>query len=337
MIFAENFESGTRGNFDSETDVGNQLDIVNYKALGNYPWAAVPYTGAFASRIVLNGGVADAFFTKAIAIADATADFFRFEVMFSSDFRATADDVFSILELQGAASAITGSIGFRITAATQEINVGIGSAAAAAVPATFAPQVIDRGVWYVIETKFGISTSGAGLVDLYISRDGSPKAPAPVAQLSAKTNIAVTAVVLGVQDQLATTQGVILVGSLGVDSARLSPRQRYDNDPVLSISGHAFVGPGYISAAAILGGTMPTMALYDTDIGDTSQPYTVYLDAAMQTSVGGPIFFERGCYMQLTGANAIGQVMLVRSDPARGVFGPTYYDDAGVRRLARGG
>lgn len=340
-LLEEKFELGTIGGFDSETDTVAQLDIAHYKTLANYPWAhCAPYSGAYCMRLVLSGGTADATLAEAsVDIADVGTAYFAFNVWFSPTFTGTADDVFSLFEMQGAAAAITASFGARIVAATNVINLGIGSAASAAVPATFAAQEIQRGVWYTVELKAVIQTNGTGTLDMYVTRAGDPTQVAAQASLTAKTNIVVTDGVFGLQDHLATTTGVILMDGFIMDDARIFPQPRYQTDQVFTQSGHAFVGPGWIAGAAILKGTSPVMTLFDTDSADvnSSQSYEIYFDTSNQTSVGGHIYFAKGCFVQLSGTNPVGQVMLARADINPGVFGPLYFCDSGLKRLAQGG
>lgn len=336
-IFAENFELGTIGAFDSETDTVTQLDIAHYKTLARYPWkSCAPYSGAYCMRLQLTGGTADAFVAEAdVDIADTATAFFKFEIWFSPTFTGTANDIFTILELRGAAAAVTGSVGVQVTAATNLIQLGVGSAASAAAPTAFATEAIERGIWYTVEAKFVIQTGGTGTADLYLTRSGRTASAASQASVATATNIAVTDGVLGIQDHLATTTGVILIDGFVMDDARIYPQPRYQIDQVHTQSGHAFVGPGWIAGAAILKGTSPVMTLFDTDAAEvtSSQSYSVYFDSSNQTSIGGRIFFKKGCYVQLSGTNPIGQVLLVRTDFTPGVFGPRYFSDAGVKAL----
>lgn len=335
-VFESQFQSGSNADWVGETDTVAQLDFPSYKVLARYPWpTCAPYNGAYCARVVLSGGTADAFVNSTtIAIADTVTRYFRLCVWFSPTFTATADDTFAIFELQGAASAVTVSFGAKVTAATNAIQFGIGAAASGAVPATFMADPIQRGVWYTIELKVDCETNATGTVDMYVTRDGTPAQLTADASLTGKTNIAITAGILGIQDHLGTTTGVMLLANVVEDDTRVYPSGRYPNDPVLTLSGHAFVGPGYIAGAAILKGTSPVMTLFDTDAADTtsSQSYTDYFDSSNQTSIGGHIFFQNGCYVLLSGTNPVGQVMLVRSDINPGVFGPRHYSDSGVRR-----
>lgn len=349
-IFAANFEVGalvdsTYG-WDSETDTGSQLDICHYTELARYPWpTCAPFSGAYVARVVLTGGTSDAFVKEAdIDIADAGTSYFKFELWFAPNFTATSNDTFAIFELQGAASAVTVSMGGRVVASTNVINLGIGGAASAAAPSTFAAQDIQRGVWYTVELKVVIQTGGTGTVDMYLTKDGEKPATAAHASVATITNIVVTDGVLGIQDQLATTTGVFLLDNFVQDDGRIYPKTRYRNEPVLAgvtESGHVFVGPGWIAGAAILGGTSPTMILYDTDRADVTaaQSYEVSLatTSTNQSSLGVPIYFQRGCYVVLGGTAPIGQVLLSRTDTRAGAFGTLNYSDFGVRRLALGG
>lgn len=339
-ITSENFELGTKGSLDTETDTVNQLDVVHWKTLQNYPWLVAPYNGAYCARVQLTGGTADAYYTEtSVDIADAATAYFKFEVWFSPTFTGTADDTFSIFELWGAASAVTGSIGARVVAATNEINFGIGSAASAAQPGTFAAQAVQRGVWYTVELKFACQTNGTGTADLYVTRAGDPEQVNPQISLTGKTNIVVTDGVLGIQDQLATTTGVILLDGFIMDDARIFPQPRYAYEQIITQSAHAFVGPGWVRGAAILSGTSPVVTIFDTNAADVnaSQSYKLYFDSSNQTSIGGGLYFQSGCFVQMSGTNPVVQILLERDGLWSGVRGPLYYSDAGLKRLAREG
>lgn len=346
-VFTSNFEIGalvdaTYG-WDSETDTVSQLDICHYKEAARYPWpGAAPYAGAYCMRAVLSGGTADAYVKEGdIDISAAATTYFHFNVWFSPTFTGTSNDTFALFEAQTAGQVVVVSIGARIVAATNVINIGAGLAA----PTSFAAQDIQRGVWYTIEVKVLLDSGvgNDGTIDVYVTRAGDPAQGTAQISLTGLDQAAVTDGYLGIQDQLATTTGVILYDNFIQDGARLYPRARYAMDPVLTgvaESGHVFVGPGWIAGAAILGGTSPTMILYDTDTADTTNAtsYQISLATAStnQSSVGGHIKFEKGCYVVLGGTSPVGQVMLVRSDFNPGVYGPMAITDANVRRLARG-
>ena len=340
-IFAENFERGTKGGFDTETDTVAQLSFAHYKELARYPWrGCAPYTGAYAVKLELTGGTADAILIEADTnIADTATSYFRFPIWFSPTFTGTANDTFAIFELMGAAAAVTVSIGARIVAATNVINIGAGGANTGAVPGTFAAQEIQRGVWYTIEAKVVIQTGGTGTIDVYITRDGDPQQLVAQIAVTTITNIAATDSNYGIQNHLATTTGVILLGELIQDDARLYVKPRYNNDPLFTQSGHAFVGPGWIAGAALLTNEATNaLTLWDTDSANvlSADAKKVFLDLDNHTAIGGPFFFQKGCYVEMSGTDPIGQVFLVRSAKEPGVFGPLHYSDSGVKRWAMG-
>ena len=340
-IFQENFERGTKGNFDTETDTDGILDFAHYKELARFPWpGCAPYSGAYAMRITPNGGTNPAVLVEADTnIADTVTNWFRFPIWFSPTFTGTADDTFHILELTGLAGAVTVTIGGRIVAATNAINLGVGGAATGAVPTVFTSQDIERGIWYTCEVKVVIQTGGTGTVDLYLTKDGIPQQTTAVASVTTITNIAVTDSNFGLKAHLATTTGMILLGGLVQDDTQIYIEPRYNNDPSFTQSGHAFVGPGWISGAALLTNEATNqMILWDTDLGDTVSPQNqkVFFDVDNQTSLGGDFFFQNGCYVDLSGTDPRGQVMLARNSQTPGVFGPLYRSDNGVRHWARG-
>jgi hypothetical protein len=77
-IFEENFELGTKGDFDTETDTGSLLDFPHYSTLANIKNAPMPYRGAYCARIIL-GDTNDHTLTEgAIDIADEGTASVRF-------------------------------------------------------------------------------------------------------------------------------------------------------------------------------------------------------------------------------------------------------------------
>ena len=308
-IFESNFEPGSNAEWDSETDTDNALDFPSYKTLARQ--GLEPFSGAHCMRLRAGLGTNDATVTEGdIDIADTVTRYFRFNILFADDFRCTATDAsVSLLELQGAANAITASFGFKITVSTDVINLGIGSANAAAVPATFSTQAVERGVWYTVELAVDIQTGGTGTLDMYVTRWGSTAATGAEAALATKTNIAVTHGVLGLQDHLATTIGTILIDNFVMDDARIYPQSaRYPETPLLTKTAHAFVGPGKIDELTLLaGGAADNVCkVYDTDIASTTASLVAELSnsiAAETVSRITPIEVQHGAYCVLSGTN----------------------------------
>lgn len=329
-IFESSFEAGSNAEWDSEGDTGSLLDFPHYSVLAKYPWASsAPYRGAYCARIQC-GDTNDHTLTEGdIDIADGATRHFRFYINFMPNFTATADDTFNFLELQQAGGTVEASLGFRITAATGLIEIGIGDGTA---PSTFSAEPIQRNRWYCIELSALIHTTDAGTLTLFV--DGTQR----VALDTLDNAAAVGQGVLGTQDTLATTTGTILFDDFVMDDARLHPHpNRFPDTVTLTKSGHLFVGPGWLASAAILTTTADNQVnIWDTDQANTNaqDSYKVELDIDTHTSLEGPIYFQRGCYVQLTGTAPRVQLSVVTHSDRPGVIGCAHYSQAGIR--ARG-
>lgn len=335
FIFEANFEAETDGSIEwdaAATDTGSQLDFPSYKDLARLPFrSAAPSSGAKCMRLQLTGGTADAFVSEAdIDISLPGTAFFKFDVWFSDDFAATADDTFHFLETQGVANAIQQVLGARIVATTGAINFGIGNVA----PTSFGALAITRGAWYTVELDI-TNNAGAGTIDLFVTKRGDKIAPnVHATQVATLTNIAVTHGVLGIQNHLATTTGTILIDNFVMDDLRLFPRAIINPEVVLMTkSGHVFVGPGEVDNISLLSGgaTDNVLAVFDTDSADTNDANNIGVelkntaDNELVDPAGTPISIRRGAFVQLSGTDprALVKIKLVDS------FGSA----AAIRRL----
>lgn len=260
-----------------------------------------------------------------IDIADGATGYFRWYMGLSGDFRFTADDTFNVFELQQAGGTVEASVGFRVTNSTQLIEIGIGDGTA---PTSFV-QWPARKKWVAVELLATVSTTDAGVLTLFL--DG-----AQVATLTSLDHAAaIGRGVLGSQDTLATTLGTIYYDEFVMDDTRIYPyRERFPFSFQTLKSGHVFVGPGYIEGAALweIATGDETLSLYDTDTANVLDAAPVVeLDSTAQTSVGGPLYFERGCYAVLSGTNPRGVVYLTRSNEKLGVKGSMFYSNWGLR------
>lgn len=262
-----------------------------------------------------------------IAIADAATRYFRFYLFPDASVTATADDTFNIFELQQAGGTVEVSLGMRITAASNLLEIGIGDGTA---PTSFTP--INRNKWICVELLATISTAGAGVVTLYL--DGGQ-----AITLTSQTHAAAIGQgVLGTQDTLSTTSGGLYFDQFVMDDARVYPINiRYPWQVPLSKSGHVFVGPGAIEGAELLSPISGTsMALYDTDSASSLDElsFVAYVSADGGSSVSGPLVFTRGCYAKLAGTNPYGLVHLVTTSQKPGMAGPLYYNPGAIKRYA---
>lgn len=303
-VFEANFQAGTNGEWDSESDTGSLLSVVHYSVLSNTPGMAMPYRGAFCMRIQM-GDTNDHTLTEGdIDIADTATRWFRFYLFAHSSVTATADDVFNIFELQQTGGATTEcSMGMRITAATNLLEIGIGDGTA---PSSYVE--FPRGRWGCVEWKVLISTAGAGTQDLYLDNSAS------LIALTTLTNAAAVGTgALGTQNTLSTTTGTLLFAEFAMDDTQLGAIvDRRRESIYLTKTGHAFVGPGKIDRLSLQAGaaTDNTITIYDTDTGYTTDATNVvYLGGntvaseAKDFDLHHCVEVKRGAYVVLAGTN----------------------------------
>lgn len=338
-IFHANLESGDNSEWDSESDTDSILDFPHYSELAQVPDStSTPFSGAYCARIVPAGGTNDATLTEAdINIANTVTSHFHFNLWFSTNFDATSDDTFVLLELQETGSSPVVSLGARYVASTDVINIGVGSAASSAVPSSFASLDMLRNTWYTIEMSVTIQTGGSGTVDVFITKANDAGQTTADIALTSQTHAVITDGIFGLQDHLSTTTGTILLDNFIQDDARVFPTARYELHPIFTKSGHAFVGPGHVDVAGLLTDEANNiMRLWDTDTADVNatQSFVIELDInAISTTFSGPIKFQNGCYVELSGTNPRGEIIMAQASDRPGVLGARYHNDSGVRRL----
>lgn len=331
-IFEENFELGTLGGFDTETDTGSRLDFVHYSTLSTLQGLPAPFRGAYSMRVVC-GDTNDHTLTEgAIDIADGATAFLRFYLYASKDFTATADDLFNIFEFQQAGGTVEASLGMRITAATNLLEIGIGDGTA---PSSYVP--FTRGRWTSVEVGMLCHTTDLGTLTLYI--DG-----ASVIALTALDNAAAVGQgVLGTQDTLSTTTGTLLFDQFIFDDLRVYPISvRFPTSVLITKSAHIFVGSGKVDNATLVSGAMSdnVLAIFDTDVGSTLDASNVVLE--LKNVAGGdpvdpagvPVRVQRGCFVQLSGTNPRAMINL---GYAQGYWSDGRIKQHGVKRIAAPG
>lgn len=296
-IFPANFDTGDNSEWDSESDTGSLLDFPHFTTLAAVPGASAPYRGAYCMRIT-PGDTNDHTLTEGdIDIADTVTRWIRFALYISTDFAATANDTFNIFEFQQGGGTVEASLGLRITATTDLMEIGIGDGTA---PTDFAS--ISKGVWHVVEVRMLVSTGTAGTLTLLV--DGAQH----VALTGLTNAAAVGQGVLGTQDTLSTTNaGFLLFDAFVFDDTRQAITNRFDEHRLIAGSAFLFVGPGTIDNAKILDGGSGdvVMQLCDTDVYTSSltpvwQDRTTTNNASVDAA-DVPVEFSRGCLALLSG------------------------------------
>lgn len=304
FIFESNFEGGTVGEWDSETDVAGDLNIRSYKHLARYDVASVgpvsPWRGAFVAEWDLSGNTADHTLIEGdIDIADTVTRFVRFYLFLGKDLRGVTN-IFNIYEHQGTADAVENAIGLRITTGSELVEIGIGQTA----PSVFATQKLFKGQWYCVELESTIQTGGTGTATLYI--DG-----AAVQVITGLTNTAVLRGVLGTQNTLSTTLGHLFIDMFVFDDTRLNPvKTRFPETVMLTKSTHVCVGESELLNVTLLpgSGTDSVLRVFDTDKADTGDEGNVVAHLYNLTAseppidlADVPVAVRNGAFVQLTG------------------------------------
>ena len=329
-IFKSNFEAGTNAEWDSEADTGSKLDFPHFSTLAGFPGQGTPYRGAYCARINLRpGDTNDHTLTEGdIDIATGVERFFRWAMFLSNDFGATADDNFSIFELQQAGGTQVFVVGCTVTAATDDVTVWV---AENSTPETTSSAALPKGRWFILEVQANVDTGAAnGDITVYLDGVSIVSLATPVQNAAA-----VGTGVLGTQNTLSTTTGTMLFDDFVMDDARLyPPNERFPAVQRITKTGHVFVGPGWIESATILSAT-GTMSVYDTDSGNSNDAQAAVLELNSSgpfVSIDTPTYFKRGCYVVLAGTNPYGEVRLVGPGRERGIHGPICNSDGAIRR-----
>ena len=339
FIVERNFETGDDTDWDTKTDTNSPalLTFPHYTELSRFPdsnWA--PASGAYCMQVVASGETNEISLTEADVNIDlAVNNFIKFEVNFSSDFTATADDTFALFEIRASAT-VEGQVVARVVAATNVLNIGID---APSETVSFSDLAIKRNTWYTIELDITIDESGNndGTIDLFITKLGDPsQTTISTAALGTIDQAAITDGVLGLQDHLATTTGTILFDNFIHDDGRIySRRDRFPQTVRLTRSGHAFVGPGVIENVTLLSGadTDHVLRIFDTDRQDTGDEGNVVVELKNTANnetvdpAGMPVRVIRGCYVDLAGTNPRAIVLIGRA--------PGYGSSAAIRNMGR--
>lgn len=318
-VFYSNFEQGTNAEWDSETDTGALLDFPHYSRLAIEPETTLaPYRGAYCLRVNGMGDTNDHTVTEGdIDIATDVRRYFRFYLNLPR-LAVTADDTWNIFELQNTGGTVRTAIGLRVQTtggATKFYDIGIGATA----PTVWAtPYGMQTNKWYCLELE--VQPSGStGAATLYI--EGSIAATVNDLDGSGGAQM-IGQGVLGTQNTLSTTTGVVLMDEFVMDDARVYPIvDRFPETVLLTKSGHVFVGPGEIENISLMSGaaTDNVLTVYDTDRGNTNDASKIVVELKNTANnelvdpAGMPAPVRRGCYVALSGTNPRALVKIRRA------------------------
>lgn len=311
FLYHENFSLGTLGAFDSEVDTESKLTIAHYATLARHgARLEIPYNEAYAPWINLSLGTADAYLEETAGFDMATPQTNHIALYFyARDLVMAASDRFTILTLQSAGPTDELVIDIRNNAGIIEVLMAETNASA-----TVRAAQLLQNEWHCLEISPITIDTGApndGTATFFL--DGYQVGAA----LGSLDQAAIIQGRLGAMNiEAGTTRGHLLFGRVIVDDTRIYPvRNRFGNQRMLTRSGHAFLGPGYLQEVTLMSGAVDDNALicYDTDEANTNNPANIIvpeLNNAVASSETvcyrvpiGQGEFQRGCYVALSGTN----------------------------------
>ncbi len=340
FLVEENFDDGTRGNFDSETDSSSILDFPHYAEIARQGFA--PWQGAHVMRGKLNG-TAVGFVTETGTFDTNAAGTIHvwFTVLIGEDVTLATSEHVVLFCLDSAGPVLEASFGVRNNAGVYELFFGeTGLAGTRTMPITRSNKR-----WYEIEMSCLVDNAGSddGTITAYI--DGGPIG----AVIGTLDQGVITQARYGiVTGTTATAKGTILCGPIMADDLRIYPRRRnrFKCDQWVTRDRTVWIGTGELDAVSITAtDTAGVLNIYDTDIFESTGVnfsripliYTRNVVANDQSpGMTTPIRFEKGVYVQLA-AGASPQAFLSLKDECPGsvVMSDANYVEKGQKRNER--
>lgn len=300
----ENFEDGTLGAFNSETDTGSILDFPHYSTLAGIPGMAMPWRGAYCMRVALAGGTADAYVQENDDwdIAANGTLYFSFRVWLDPSMEAANNDLFAIWQLESSGPTVEAAVFLQYTTANGW-RLGLNETAA---DSGASYQDIALGQWHTVEVFVNLDAGGGndGTLDAWLN--GSA-----FTQLTSLDQGAIIQGKLGAIGPDAGTSGVLLFDDVRADDAQIYGKDdhRFSETITLTKSGHVFVGAGQIDNITLNAGagTDCVLEVFDTDTANTNQQYKLRMTNTANNELvdpaGMPLNVHHGCYVSLSGTD----------------------------------
>lgn len=314
-----NFEDGTKGHFDVETDTNSALSVVHYTDLAKSPGLPMPYRGAYCAKIDLATASTAGAWYQETGSWDCTAGtediYIRLKFWLSKDAAMSNNDVFELIGLWSSTNTHEAVAAIKYTTAAGW-EIGIGETA----PTSLKPLTL--GKWHDFEMYVDVAGTGAGTIDAWL--DGNA-----LTQVGSLTQADITSGIVGANPGAAftPTAGTLLIDQIVASqtdntSARIgSGGDRFPESLLVQSTSHAFVGPGIVDNVSLLAGngTDCVLTLYDTDRADTTNtaPRLILRNLTANEGpidpAGMPLTFTRGCYVHLAGTNPQGIIQIRRA------------------------
>jgi 3D (Asp-Asp-Asp) domain-containing protein len=303
--FSENFELGTRGNFDATS--GSLIDVPHYTELARAGMA--PYKGSYCLRTRLAAGTTSQYVREdtGFDLAATNSLFFRWYFYLGKDLTMATNDKFSLVELESTLDTTTEAAAGILYDGTN-LKFWMNETQAAAAPTTFTlgtpAQVLGR--WIHAEVKVVIDAGGGndGTIDAWID-DATAGT-----QIASLDQAAIVDAKFGVIGPDAGTSGTVLIDQIIADDTQIyrnKERFRTVNVWTYDLQDHPIVGPGEFSVGITGTGTNAVLTIYDTDgIPTNLTPLAILRNTVANEFIPGHDIFrvDHGAYITLTGTNA---------------------------------
>jgi len=318
-VFQENYEDGSRGNWDAETDSQSILSFPHYSTLARQEPHAIPFRGNYACQVDLAGHTGTTAATlqhNALDMSVNTTRHFRWYMYVSNLVIAASDrlQIFSIraTNTEHVVVEILNSAGSILLRAGQNSTGG-----------TLRSTSLTQNTWLCVELSllYDGDGSGDGTIDFFVQ--GAQVG----AQLTALTQAASTRFNLGTfvgatGVNTGITSGIILFDEFMIDDERVYPfYERFPQRMVLTESGHVAAGPGRISEITLLSGGAAdnTLRVFDSDAAVITDPTNLIVPELRNMNANETVpwdikpdsgYFNRGVYVDLTGTDPRAMVTL---------------------------
>ena len=301
-LFEENWEDGTKGLFNTETDSAGILDFPHYTELARFGQA--PWSGAYAMRVRLTGGTTSGYLIESDGFDTAAAGTIhvRFPFYIGKDFAMADTDKVMLFDLESTLDT-TSEAACGLIRDGSNINFWMAeTASASASTLTLGTTTTALGRWYRVELK--------ALVDSGVGNDGTLDGwvdGTPLTQITALDQGAIVNARIGAIGPDAGTRGTLLFGPVMADDGRIYPQvQRFNtaNQICTAANNHPLIGPGRFSIAVTGTGTNAVATVYDTDgVPSELSPAVLLRNVTANESVPGHDIFEvqHGAYVVLSG------------------------------------
>ena len=299
----DNFEDGTQGSFtvvaEAIADPLGKLDFPGPQDDLNI----TPYRGGYVMRVNLDRGVTDAYVQHdtAFDLSPGQSKYMRFYLYLSADFKIAPGSTVQILTVFAGATL---EFAVALTYVLDEQNYQVGFIIPDDLNQFLYGLSVFRDQWLCIQV---VATNQPTTGSCWLHHNNN------TIQSNRMTFGAFTHYRMGAMTQSADIRGTLYFDDVVVDDEKLhqpayqDPTNLSNESLLFTKTSYIFVGPGELKSATLIGGAAGNSALfYDTD----RRPYSHHnLRASLKVSsaesremIHGPIVFEKGCFVELTGA-----------------------------------